>query len=309
MSRSMRDLAPVRLLIGALVLSCASCTHLLKPHTPPLIATCPYTPELYDKDLDAYRAAMPNDATARPIRDRMINSLICVIDDVYGQFEITFLKGRSAFSITGEGLQAGLAASATAVNGARGKTIIDAFLSGVTGLDLSIDKHLFAQQTFQAIASSMESRRNRIHERIVTRLTNETTATYPFEAARSDLAAYFYAGTLAGGLQELQAQTGSEAKQTAESLNRRMVAPATEQDVTNVSILRSAIEKALMSKTEIEVKKVRDFLSAMGETDAATATPDQLWSFYQQTASKKITEDPDARKTAFDTARRLGLIP
>jgi hypothetical protein len=292
----------------ALLFGSVSCTRLLKPATPTVIDCCHYTADEFQRDWAAYKAAASPEI-ARQLRDAMVYHIIYEIDDVFGRYETAFLKGRSTFGIAGEGLQAGLAASATAVNGARGKTIIAAVLSGVTGVDLSLDKHLFAQQTFQAIASSMEARRNRIHERILTRLANETTATYPFDAARTDLAEYFYAGTLAGGLQELEAQTGTQAKESGEKLNARMVAAATQQDVMDATALNRALRQALSGNPSNDLGKARAFLKSLGETSADTMTPDQLWHAYQSKYSEKIVHDLAYRKLAFDSARSLGLIP
>jgi hypothetical protein len=65
MSRHLKFPALSRVLIGAVMLSCISCIHVLKPPTPAFITTCHYTPDQFEQDLKAYRAAMPNDAVAQ----------------------------------------------------------------------------------------------------------------------------------------------------------------------------------------------------------------------------------------------------
>jgi hypothetical protein len=81
----------------------------------------------------------------------------------------------------------------------------------MTGLDLSIDKNFFRQQTVQAIASSMEANRDRIKTAILLQLKQDTTV-YPFAAAQADLIHYFFAGTLSAGLQQMGQDAAANAQ-------------------------------------------------------------------------------------------------
>src|SRR5258708_14818802 len=128
-------------------------------------------------------------------------------------------------------IERGLAAGGTVSKGERGKTILSALVSGVTGTRLSIDKNFFRQQTVTAIISSMQANRNRIRTIILQRLTSEGADTYPFEAVRSDLIDLFFAGTLQGGIQELHQASSSNAQESRADMETVMLAvPASKQD-------------------------------------------------------------------------------
>ena len=128
----------------------------------------------------------------------------------------------------------------------------------------------------------MEARRDVILTTTLNRLKNETTASYPFEQAQADLVEFFYAGTLAGGLQELAKQTGTQANQNAQALQKEMLASASKQDLLDATASNQAIRQAL---TKIPLKSQADTLGATswifqwimqkseGSIDGASADP------------------------------------
>jgi hypothetical protein len=120
----------------------------------------------------------------------MIYGVLAEIDYVYHNYEIALFMNEGSFKVATDVLQLGLGVASTITNGARSKTVLSAVLTGVTGTSLSIDKNFFRQQTVQALISSMQAGRDRTKAIIIQRLSEPAT-TYPFQAARSDLAAYF----------------------------------------------------------------------------------------------------------------------
>jgi hypothetical protein len=146
-------------LFATLLTSCAG--RLERPKIPAVIVvpapggTGNYLLSDYGQDLKNYEAAA-KDATgmaAIPLRNKMVYSLLAEIDYVYYDYETKLFLNEGKFRVGADFLQLGMAAAGTLTNGTRGKTILSALLTGVTGVDLSIDKNFFRQQTVQAIAA------------------------------------------------------------------------------------------------------------------------------------------------------------
>lgn len=198
-----------------------------RPNIPPVIVIPArrgignYALADYAKDLAAYNAARGADALA--LRNKMVFSLIAEIDYVFYDYETKLFLNEGRLNVGADFLEIGMAAAGTVTNGARGKAILSALLAGVAGVNLSVDKNFFRQQTVQAITSSMEANRDRIKTLILRQLAKDAT-TYPFQAARADLIHYFFAGTLPAGLQQLSQDAGSIAKTEKSTLNQVQVA-------------------------------------------------------------------------------------
>jgi len=153
----------------------------------------------------------PNQALAQQARNSVAWGLMAAIDDVYGVYTSRLYTGKGAVAVGGDTAQLGLTAAATIAHLAATKTIFGALATGVTGVNLSIDKNYFAQQTFQVIALAMETRRDTIRHEITDGLGKNITD-YPLTAAKRDLVSYLYAGSLPGGLMEIQKETGAASK-------------------------------------------------------------------------------------------------
>jgi hypothetical protein len=170
-----------------------------------------YTYDDYLRDLKLYNDNLAaNPALAQEIRDKIAYGFMSEIDDAYGQYTNTLYAGKGAFAVTGDTTLLGLTAAATIATHAPTKTILTALATGLTGVNLSFDKNFFAQQTFQAIGIAMQTRRDKARAEITDHL-DDPVADYPLAAARRDLISYYYAGTLPGGLQELQEDVAKSA--------------------------------------------------------------------------------------------------
>jgi hypothetical protein len=311
-------IAAVLLLIG-----CAG--RFERPGIPAVVAPQPsgkaggnYTIEKYNADLAAYATASDDAAAAGlakaiRLRNKMAYSLMAEIDYAFGDYETRLFINEGSFHVASDFVQLGLAAGSTVTVGARGKTILSALLSGVTGTSLSIDKNFFRQQTVEAITSSMEANRDRIKTVILQQLKQDTS-TYPFEAARSDLIKYFFAGTLSGGLLELHQDAAANAKTQQTKMNLVQVTNITAADVKTMTDLHAVIDKAFKTNALTEVIV---WLKAMGVVSDAdlkcpsgecdTASQDKLQSAIRELGSK-ITTDENLRKKYFDEAKKAKLI-
>jgi len=305
--------------IGALLLQAGCAGGFSKPKVPSMIvepsptATPPpgsaanypvtgnYTLVKYLADLNSYGDGSGPDAVK--VRNRIVHSIAAEIDYAFYDYEARLFLNEGEFHVGADFLQLGLAAASTASLGARGKTILGALLTGVTGMNLSIDKNFFRQQTVQAIASSMEASRDQIKTTILKQLSQDTTA-YPLAAARADLIRYFYAGTLSGGLQKLGQTAATDAQTAKADLTGQQVASFTATDLECGTAVNQAIAAAIASK---DLSKAIAFLRAMKVTIADDATADQVMSAIRP-LGRKAGDDTAVRAQYCAAAQKSGLI-
>ena len=282
--------------------------RLERPKIPAVIAvpspdkTGNYTLANYADDLKNYAAATGDAATA--LRNKMVYSVLAEIDYVYYDYETKLFINEGQFRVGSDFLQLGMAAAGTLTNGTRGKTILSALLTGVTGVDLSFDKNFFRQQTVQAIASSMEANRDRIKTVILQQLSTKDTTAYPYQAARADLIHYFFAGTLPSGLQQLNQDAGSNAKSEKAALNQAQVTNISSSDVVSISAINAAIAKAFSTNN---LGPVEAYLKELGIAVPPSPTKETLEDEIRQLGIQ-LPEDPALRKKAYAAAKTANLI-
>jgi hypothetical protein len=213
--------------ISKIVIVCAAAfiatgcrkNSLMLPSVPPLITHGAYSekskytePDDYKHDRDRYKAAVekspPDEATAQQARNEIANGLRRIVDLQYGEFRGRLLAGHGAIAVAGDATVLGLTAAASIAHLAATKGIYAALASGVTGINLSIDKNYFEQQTYGALAVAMDTARTAIWQQISAGLAKSATS-YPLNAVEADLVEYLFAGSLPGGFAEIQKQVGA----------------------------------------------------------------------------------------------------
>jgi hypothetical protein len=207
-----------------LILEMTGCIGRIRgPAVPAAISTPIYKDAEFAADVQKYRDATGPGA-AKSDRDRIVYGLMADIEYLFRDYEGNLFVNSAKFNIGGDFLQLGLSTAATLGNGARTQTILSALGSAAAGNRVSIDTNVFGQRTFEAIVNAMEARRSAVEERILEQLQKGVDL-YPFEAALKDLREYFFAGTLEGGLTELQQQTGAAARTNQQRVEatRRML--------------------------------------------------------------------------------------
>jgi hypothetical protein len=301
----------IALLVLTISLSgCAS--RLEKPRLPDVFKDPPpagktngtYTLDLFNADFGDYTKAIKNPVpteidlkTATALRNKMVYGVMAEIDYVYQNYEISLFMNEGSFKVATDVLQLGLGMASTITNGARSKTVLSAVLTGFTGTTLSIDKNFFRQQTVQALISSMQAGRDRTKAIIIKRLNSETASSYSFQAARSDMAAYFFAGTLPGALQELNQTAAASAKEERKALG------VTVQDVQNAQNLNKTIAAEFAAN---KLDKTVKFLEAMGVTLKDTTDKAEVEAAYRDLANRAL-DDPDLKKKFDEAAKANGL--
>src|ERR1022692_3685748 len=311
----------------ALTISLSGCaSRLEKPRLPDVFKDPPpagktngtYTLDLFNADFGDYTKAIKNPVpteidlkTATALRNKMVYGVMAEIDYVYQNYEISLFMNEGSFKVATDVLQLGLGMASTITNGARAKTVLSAALTGFTGATLSIDKNFFRQQTVQALISSMQAGRDQTKNLILQRLSEPDT-TYPFQAARSDMTAYFFAGTLPGALQHLNQTAAAKADDEHVALNQTQLALSgiSTADVKIVTNIRDAIDAALKSGTASDLKKVIDYVNAMAVVPQvhADATTDVVRAA-EKAVGKAVVRNSALLPKQELAARNAGLIP
>jgi hypothetical protein len=273
-----------------------------------------YTLALFEADFQAYNAKIPPqnpsptpvDVTAATaLRNKMVYGVMAEIDYVYHDYEESLFINEGSFRVATDTLALGLGVASTITNGERAKTVLSAALTGFTGATLSIDKNFFKQQTVQALISSMQAGRDQTNALILTRLSEPDT-TYPFQAARSDMAAYFFAGTLPGALQRLSQTSAVNANVQHAALNNVQMAlkDISISNVQTATAINKAVEAAFKSG---DLSHVITYLNGMGQPPA-NATTDAV-TVALRDLGEKLNQDATLRGKQGTEAQKAGLIP
>ena len=89
----------------------------------------------------------------------------------------------------------------------------------------------------------METRRTTIYAEISDSLAKKSVIDYPLSAAKRDLVLYLYAGSLPGGLQEIQKEAGA-ASSTADSKTKPAGAPTQGLKISTTALPPAAVNTA-----------------------------------------------------------------
>ncbi|HEY2859544.1 MAG TPA: hypothetical protein VGJ21_14080 [Terracidiphilus sp.] len=151
---------------------------------------------------NATSIAVPEKAVL--LRNYVIDDLRTNIDKVYNEYKQVLYTGKGVEGLSADIANLGLTAASTITLVARTKTILTTLATAVAGVGLSVDKNVFGQNTYSALAAAMQAGRDQARNSIQ---KNELLGVdaYTLDMARADLVSYFYAGTLPGGIEEIQA--------------------------------------------------------------------------------------------------------
>jgi hypothetical protein len=190
--------------IAAVLFNAAGCRKYGKSLALPARPRLPYiySQKDYDNDIAAYSANAP--AITDDAKQRLAQA--ARNDNVYSA---NLYSGKGAIAITGDAANLGLTTAVAIAGRTAAKTLFGALGTAVTGINLSVDNNVFAQQTYQVIALAMETRRTAIYAEISDSLAKKSVLEYPLTAVKRDLVLYLYAGSLPGGLQEIQKEAGA----------------------------------------------------------------------------------------------------
>ncbi|MGD0743783.1 MAG: hypothetical protein ABSA45_01375 [Verrucomicrobiota bacterium] len=144
-------------------------------------------------------------------RNAILNDLMAMIDFNYHEFEDTLHSEKVLKNATADVVTMGLTAASTAVVGAETKTILSAIATGVVGVNASLDKNVFQNNTVEALELEMRSLRAQKERELIVGMA-DTDAHYPLQSGIRDVIAYYYAGSLTDAMLGLVERTGADAQ-------------------------------------------------------------------------------------------------
>ncbi len=154
-------------------------------------------PAYYCDFSDAVKTKAKDPDEAKYYRDKILDKYMAEIDTTYHRYDDGLYMGKSSQAVAGDIATLGLTAATAITLVARTKTILAALATAVAGVNLSIDKNYFGQQTFSALAIAMQARRDKAKSTIDDN-KKLSVADYSLEGGRRDLVSYFFAGNFAG---------------------------------------------------------------------------------------------------------------
>lgn len=203
------------ILVFGLTVLCGCVKRLSLPTPPAILSTPLYTPANYASDVVRYNAALAatpgNLAAAKDIRNAIVYQVMTQVDYAYGSYAAELFVGKGTIGVVQDAANLGMVAASTLAGNPATKTILGILSGAVIGLNLSANNNFFAQQSFQTLAIAMQTRRDKARESIQKALASDVS-TYPLQLGLRDLTSYYFAGTLAGGLQEMQEEASAAAQ-------------------------------------------------------------------------------------------------
>jgi hypothetical protein len=169
-----------------------------------------------------YRTAYDR-ATTEPdrqsARNQVLSDLMSTIDYNYHNYEIALRGDKTVKDTAADVVTLGLTAAATAAGGVEIKTILSAIATGVVGVNTSLDKNVFQNNTVQALQLEMRSLRAEREKILITGM-GSTDKVYPLESGIRDVIAYYYDGTVTDALMGLVQTAGSGAQTNKAAANK-----------------------------------------------------------------------------------------
>jgi hypothetical protein len=207
----------IRTILFLVLTSCASSN--LKPKTPSLLSSSSpltlYTSQDFSNDYAAYKLALTvcskpsalQECTAKDLRDRILNRVKLDVDLNYWGFESQLFLGNAGYNVGMDTVALGLSTAATLAGAPGTKTILAGILTGFQGTRLSIDRNFFREHSIPMIIAKMEVLRDTLSTELEQQMALPVSE-FSLEQGWIKLVELFYAGTLQGGLQAMNADAG-----------------------------------------------------------------------------------------------------
>jgi len=244
-------------------------------------------------------------------RNRLMYLAIDQIDLNFYDFQKNTRKKRALFQTVLDILEIGLSTAISLTNGDRAKTVIAEALGFTQISHAAINKNFSLKDT-QILFNKMVSKRADILATMLTKSTQDVEE-YPFEASMIDLIAYFKAGTFDGALESLNVDTGAEANEATQRVERIKIATKAELDASIV--LRAtladlftkigpnkpedATKTAARNKLKAGLKAVPELLDGLSPDAVDQLTDPELEKVYRK-VRQKLVDDRGKMQTVID---------
>lgn len=226
-----------------------------------------------------YFAALPKDpATAKTIRNELIEDSLPYIDGAYVDFITDIQRGRDRTNFVADVIELGTTAAVGITKGERPLQILGVALTAFRGGRRSADLNFYKDQSTPILISKMDGNRAKVRATILTR-EKSSVEDYPMGAAISDIVDYYNAGTLVRAFTELSKDTAVQTKQSEDKvleLKGVQITPEATQAQRDVSVLAQNILDHLRddlrdaAKAPAATTKLQNIVKALeADTDLA----------------------------------------
>jgi hypothetical protein len=159
-------------------------------------------------------------ADQQKVRNEILNEVMGIIDANYGDYEDTLGSDKALQEMSTDIVALMTSTASTLVGAKETKTILSAISSVAIGINGSIDKQIFQNNTIQALEMQMRSQRAVVAGLLTDGMTN-TVVNYPLQAGLRDLVAYYRAGTLSQAMIGIGQTSSAAAKTNEDALNSK----------------------------------------------------------------------------------------
>jgi hypothetical protein len=247
-------------------------------------------------------------------RNQLMFLAIDQIDVNFYDFQKNTRKKRALFQTVLDVLEIGAKTAISITNGERAKSLI---AEGLGFLQLSrsaVDKNFSLRET-QILFNKMVSKRSQVLGGMLTKSVNSVEQ-YPFELALVDLINYYKAGTWEGALENLNIDTGDEAREATDRLEE--IKLATPAELETSVLLRAtladlfkklapgnadAVRDEARTKLKAGLKAVPELLDGMRPAEVDQLTDAELDRVYRQ-VRQKLVRDRDKMKDLINATRQ-----
>lgn len=211
---------------------------------------------------------------ARAIRDVIVQSIRNEIEIVYKDFESGLFANKTAFEVQTDIFELLLSTATTLTGAPRARTNLSALLTGTKGSRLSVDKNVFGEKTYSALISQMRASRSKVSANIFEKTAQLDVISYSLKEAEVDLNQLFNAGTLHEALVQITTQAGASAQtqaQNEEKMAHLKLEPATQQQVDQITTIRSHFNDLYKAKDVTTARKILKKLDSTVKEDLPEA--------------------------------------
>jgi hypothetical protein len=220
----------------------------------------------YGASSDAERILFRNEYVAR----RMY-----IIDVEFTEFENGLTRERQEFGLASAVTAQALSTAGAVFTPASTVRVLSALASGVQASRGFYDSELLVNKTIQIVESQMESKRDDVAARILSRV-KEGPTTYPLSAALHDLEDYYRAGTLTAGLIKAVGDAAAAAQASADEKVAVIRAQAINGVITDVRKPMAVMAPTILNPnglTDIEKTAITPAVVIKIQTALCVETP------------------------------------
>ena len=170
------------------------------------------------KKVDEYNKAGVDEAKRQRIRNEIINGRLAAIDIQFSLFQKNLHEDGLNLNIGSDAIVLGLGAAGALASGGTSQ-VLSATSAAVTGLNGSINKNAFYEQTMPALFAQMIAQRKKVLAKIRTGLASNSSD-YPLQQGFVDIEDYQYAGSIPGSLATIVEDAGVTSAKATQTLDK-----------------------------------------------------------------------------------------